>query len=271
MIIKRFFFVGILLWTVCGQLCAATPENNGFADYCFTKGDFRTAELEYQRLAFYHADSQAVCFWLYRIGICKQHLGDKTSAIKYFGLVPRNSLLIDSARLQAADCALQINKPSLALDLCDSASSPQIQLTRAYADILLKQYAQARTALLIMDSSSAYAQRGRALSQISDSLEHFRGKHYLPAALLSVIPGAGHLYTGRYGDALVSAAVVASFGAVAAYYAYFNAPVRAAAFGTITGLFYAGSIYGAVISVKIYNRNATAALQEHAGRIYRQP
>ena len=82
-------------------------------------------------------------------------------------------------------------------------------------------------------------------------------KNPTTAGVLSIIPGAGYVYTERYRDAFIAFLINAAF-AVAAYESFDN---DLNALGTIIGVvgigFYAGNIYGATTSAHKYNRRQT--------------
>jgi hypothetical protein len=137
----------------------------------------------------------------------------------------------------------------------------------AYLDFSVRQYAAALDTLKTVPIGSADAFKARALEKAVAEASTFRKKQYAPALCLSLIPGLGHLYTGRRGDAAMSAITITTGAGIAGYYAYHQSRMRAYAAGAATGLFYAGSIYGAAVSVKIYNRSARNRIRETAERI----
>ena len=72
-------------------------------------------------------------------------------------------------------------------------------------------------------------------------------------AMLSLFPGGGHFYTGRYGDGLYSLLVVSAAGLLSYYYYDRGEDIK---FGFSLGaaiLLYAGNIYGGINSVRNYN------------------
>ncbi len=78
-------------------------------------------------------------------------------------------------------------------------------------------------------------------------------KQPLIGAMLSLFPGGGHFYTGRYGDGLYSLLVVSAAGLLSYYYYDRDEDIK---FGFSLGaaiLLYAGNIYGGINSVRNYN------------------
>ena len=82
---------------------------------------------------------------------------------------------------------------------------------------------------------------------------------FLAGTLSTIVPGAGRLYTGRFGDALTTLFTVGITG-WQAYDGFRRDGISSAkgwTLGTLCGIFYVGNIYGSVISARVYNRHIT--------------
>jgi TM2 domain-containing membrane protein YozV len=80
-----------------------------------------------------------------------------------------------------------------------------------------------------------------------------RYKKPILGALLSLFPGGGHFYTGRYGDGLYSFLLVSTASLLAFYYYDRDEDIK---FGFSLGaaiILYGGNIYGGINSVRNYN------------------
>lgn len=119
--------------------------------------------------------------------------------------------------------------------------------------------------------SVSEAQRMRLrIPALSDSLA---GSDSIPrrdpttAGVLSVIPGAGQLYCGRYQDAL--AALLINTGLIWASWEAFDndQPALGSVLAFVEFGFYAGNIYSAVSSAHKFNRDRAAEFRD---RLYRQ-
>ena len=76
----------------------------------------------------------------------------------------------------------------------------------------------------------------------------------LAGVLSAVLPGAGRLYTGNYGDAFSSLLLTGIFGYLA-YENFSDGYIRSGViFSAITAFFYGGNVYGSVVSAKIFNQ-----------------
>lgn len=76
---------------------------------------------------------------------------------------------------------------------------------------------------------------------------------YIGSLLSIIVPGAGRMYSGRLGDGIFSLVTIISTGYSAYYYYKKDNYLVAGILGGVTGIFYAGEIFGSFVSVKIYN------------------
>ncbi len=76
---------------------------------------------------------------------------------------------------------------------------------------------------------------------------------YLGSILSMIIPGSGRIYAGRLGDGIFSLVTIISTGYSAYYYYKKDYYLVAGILAGVTGVFYAGEIFGSFVSVKIYN------------------
>jgi TM2 domain-containing membrane protein YozV len=124
--------------------------------------------------------------------------------------------------------------------------------------------------LRITDNSHLYSIANNLSGFASKADNEITGKNVAVAALLSsIIPGAGRLYTGRTGDAFFSFFTVAVPGIIS--YLYWQDD-RKRAFSIavgITAVFYAGDIYGSIVSAQKYNKLGKARyLQRIENRLH---
>ncbi len=78
----------------------------------------------------------------------------------------------------------------------------------------------------------------------------------LAGILSTILPGAGRLYTGDYGEAVASMVLTGIFGYLAVSNFADGYPRSGIIFSSIALFFNAGNIYGSVLSAKTYNREA---------------
>lgn len=250
--VTRYFIVFLLC-----IIAAVAGKNNGeFADYLFEKGEYKWAFLEYERLLYSETDSAYLPIWYYRCGKSLMHSGRFHEAAERFAAIKRTDPFSDSSRVLAALCSISYGDYAAARTRLDSVNLDISEIAGAYLDMHANDYVAAHARLRKVSDTSPDAFRARALNQAITRMEQFRPKKYAPALLLSLLPGAGHLYSHNKGDAFMSFAVITTGVLITGYYHHFSSERRAIAAGTVTGLFYLGSIYGAALSVKIYNKKS---------------
>jgi hypothetical protein len=71
--------------------------------------------------------------------------------------------------------------------------------------------------------------------------------------LLSLFPGGGHFYAGRFGDGLYSFIVVGTAALLTYYYHNQDEDIKFGIALGVTILLYGGNIYGGVNAVRNYN------------------
>jgi TM2 domain-containing membrane protein YozV len=94
-----------------------------------------------------------------------------------------------------------------------------------------------------------------------DSITYYRRELFntdkkspVTAALLSaILPGAGKIYTGNYGDGVMAFVSTGLFAYLSVYNIQHHHTAKAYIFTTLGGLYYAANIYGAAASAQIYN------------------
>jgi TolA-binding protein len=98
------------------------------------------------------------------------------------------------------------------------------------------------------------------LPEVLSEIEHIQNlppKSPQTAGILAILPGAGHVYTERYQDALVSFLVNSALFA-AAYASFDSGNDIVGGLFTLVGIgFYSGNIYSAVSSAHKFNRRQT--------------
>ena len=248
-----------------------SPENVlKFADFLYAQGDYLRAAGEYQRYLFHQPQESAQI--RYKIAVCYRFGGKTEQAIQGF-----ESLLRTDPKSEFASRAYyQIGATYFLQDQFERSvqflgeALPHITDARQHAEaaqliglsyLRQKRWSKASEVFKALQTSDIipirekaevyhiYAERGADLPTRSPLL----------AGTLSIIPGAGRLYTGRFADALTTLFTVGLTG-WQAYDGFRRDGVSSAkgwTLGTLCGIFYVGNIYGSVISARVYNRHIT--------------
>jgi putative component of membrane protein insertase Oxa1/YidC/SpoIIIJ protein YidD len=226
-----------------------------FADRLYSSGDYRAAATEYLRVRFTSTD---------------------TATRRLAGLMAAESFLAGGTPVQARHAFSDVSEPAIAT-LADYGVARTWFAQAAYDSVVAKGSRLASTELapkaailvgwaLLRAHHFTAASAAFARAQVPEASElaalGYRSlprRNRLVGSLLSaVLPGAGQLYSGRPGDALYSFLAVAGPGLVTCWYAADpgrrdRTHVKTAVFGLVTGVFYAGGVYGANIAARDFN------------------
>lgn len=276
--LRRFTLI-FLLSTTCLSVANAekprdyyTPENvRKFADFLYEQGDYLRAASEFQRYLFYQPVESDKIY--YQIGLCYRLGGKSEKAIRTFSTFLHtfpDSQLVNSARFQIGVAYFLTDQFQQSVNYLDAALPHITDLpSRAVTQELIglsclmqKRWLDAGKIFNGLQESEVAEVRERATLYHNYAMRgtQLPNRSPLLAGILStILPGAGRLYTGRVGDALTSLFTVGLTGWQA--YDGFRrdgfSSAKGWGFGALSGIFYAGNIYGSVISARVYNRHAS--------------
>jgi TolA-binding protein len=241
-----------------------SPEQQyDFAKHLYQNGQFHKAAEEYQRFAFFFSQDPRKREALYLAADAFYKSGEYETALRILNDLGK-TMPIDAVGTKsyflAAECFLNMAAPSQALvqlnNLITISDETRVR-DRAYFRmgwIYIEQmdWAAARRSFSHISPTSdlPVANINNALAQ-SDTIPR---KSPALAGTLSIVPGAGQLYCGRYQDAL--AAFLVNVGLIWAAVDAFNQEQYALG-GLLSFVgtgFYTGNIYSAVSSTHKYNQ-----------------
>ena len=275
--LRRFTFI-ILLGTV--QLCVVSaeersdyysPENvSKFADFLYEQGDYLRAASEYQRYLFFQPrESHRIH---HKIGLCYRLGGKPELAIRTFQTFIHtfpDSQLTNSAHYHIGVSYFLMEQFRQSVNYLDAALPHIADLRlRAVSQELIglsylmqKRWLEAGNIFDGLKESDAAEVRENAIQYHNYALHGTQlpsRSPFLAGILSTIVPGAGRLYTGRIGDALTSLLTVGLTGwqAYDGFRRHGFSSAKGWTFGALSGIFYAGNVYGSVISARVYNRHA---------------
>jgi tetratricopeptide (TPR) repeat protein len=243
-----------------------------FADSYFEDGNYPRAIAEYERfLHFFPKDDRGDAV-RYQIGTAFFEAGRYRDAIDRFSrlaeaggppaeLAPddlsfRSFLMIAESyvRLDARDTAVSILTRLLAAT--DSPGiADEIHYRIAWIQLRGHNWRGAKAELSRMERHSPAAYPVTAITSALEEVNRIPQKSPAVAGLLSVMPGAGYLYCGRYQDALTS--FLFNGALILSGVEAFDSGNEA--LGGLIGFvgvgFYSGSIYGSISAAHKYNRS----------------
>ena len=249
-----------------------------YAEQLYAEGQFRRAAEEYDRYAFFFPESPLRRTTLLKAGQAFLQAGDPSTALKRFNdltqLAHPDPVAAD-AHFLASECHLRMGNPNLAVmelqnlitRTDDSALRDNAYLRIGWIFIDQMDWSGARYALQRISPEGRARHKIEVLETELARTDEIPRKNPTLAGTLSILPGAGQLYCGRYEDAL--AALVVNGGLFLAAYESFDNDLDAlGALLTIAGLgFYTANIYGAVTDAHKYNQ---ARQQDFVSRIKQQ-
>lgn len=282
MILKRVFTSLLILcihaallwpqsWPQASPVLGENAPEFGFIGYLFSRGEYRAASLELHRYLYYLPGHPSSFYARYVLALCRANLGETGRAEAELRTLARDlergggfSKLRSEVLVQTMNMQLRgerFDDLLLLYEALEIQARPLAQRLAVYADALV-------LAALISDGrweqARARLRKSRALEgRICASLEQelnlllaSEKKSPLLAGLLSVMPGLGHLYTGRSADGFRSLAVNAAFAGLAGMAFLQGAVLPALLLGTAEIFLYVSNIYGGI----------NAALQVNAAR-----
>ncbi|MBW2108993.1 MAG: tetratricopeptide repeat protein [Deltaproteobacteria bacterium] len=258
------------IFAPCSSVAQTTVVLNAdtqfqFAETYFNKGDFYRAVGEYERFIHFFPQDPRVPTAMYQIGQAYFKGKRFAQAIEAFTVVtdryPGTHHAL-KARLMISECYIVRKDFPAALFVLDRVLSDardpdlrdQIFYRKGWIYLETDEWEKAKETFAKISSKNRDTYR---LKQLSDDLNKkamVRSKKPGLAGALAVLPGAGHLYCGRYQDAAI-AFLLNGVMIAAAVEAFDNGNEALGALVTLFEIgFYAGNIYSAVNCAHKHNR-----------------
>ncbi|MDL1963106.1 MAG: tetratricopeptide repeat protein [Deltaproteobacteria bacterium] len=245
-----------------------------FAEHYFRTGEYFRAIGEYKRFIHFFPDDHRQEFAMYKIGLSYFNGKKFQEAIDSF-----NALLTKfpattfrtKVRSRISECFIKLKDYLKAIeclnDMADTSENidiaDQAYYRRGWVYLEMSQWEEAENSFRLISKKNRDKYRMASLSQEMSKKKDLKTKSPMTAGILSIIPGAGHLYCGRYKDATV--VFILNTAMIYAAYEAFDNNLDALG-GIITFFeigFYSGNIYSAVNCAHKYNRNANNHLFEY--------
>ena len=260
------------------------PENiRRFADALYRQGDYLRAAGEYQRYLFYKPqDADQILLRIaesYRLG------GRIDRTIQFLQTVlqeyPRSGVT-DVARYEIGYSYFLTGQYGRSLRFLQEAQSAipegetrwKAQQLMGLNYLMQKRWDEASRAFYQLGSQELppdFRQRIETYRQYAETGKRLPTKNPVLAGFLStIVPGAGKIYAKRARDAVFSMMILGIIGwqAYDGFQRDGTTSVKGWVFGTLTGVFYLGNIYGSVVAAQIHNRQVeTELLEEVAAQL----
>jgi len=246
------------------KIALSSEKQLEFAKYYFDKDQYYRAISEYERFLFFFKNSSYVEFAHYQIGMCYYKSDHLDEAINKFQQIIQSDQINDiriKAFFMNSKCHEQKKQwdiaASILFDLISLCNDIDIK-DKAFYRIgwIYVQKNEIKEAKKIFNKISRNNTNKYKIDLITKKINDFKlvkKKSPLVAQILSIIPGAGHLYCNRYRDALLSFIVNTSI-IYAAYESFDNGNNGLGSIIAFFGSgFYFGNIYSGTSSAYKYN------------------
>jgi tetratricopeptide (TPR) repeat protein len=237
-----------------------------YAGQLFENGRFRQSAEEFERFAFFFPEHPRQRQAVFEAGRAYLLARDGASALQNFNALIQYGLTDEvavDAYFMMAETHMRLGNPGQAIlqlnNLMALSDDPGIvdraRLRIGWIYIEQLDWGRSRGAWEQMTPEGRRTYGIDALETALDQTDQLPRKRPVLAGALSVVPGAGQLYIGRYQDAL--AALIVNGGlAWAAYDSFDNDLNGLGGLLTMVGLgFYTANIYGAVSGAHKFNRD----------------
>jgi tetratricopeptide (TPR) repeat protein len=267
-----FFF--LFPWVIIGvsnvsadpfNVKTGSDQQYEYAEYLFNHKEYSSASEAYIRFVYFYPDDERVMTAEYKIGLSYFHTKNFEKALDYFIKIQEKSVSSDIG----FKSGLMISSIYTRLSDTRSAADSLHYLLSVTKDINRRDKIYYHLGWLFMETGDVVQarkffgditkpnQRVFEIESLNDQLDNFKNipqKEPLIAGLLSVFPGGGYLYCGRYRDALVAFVINSAL----IYGAYESFDENFYALGGIISAvelgFYAGNMYGGISSAHKYNK-----------------
>lgn len=226
-------------------------EQLSFANSLFEEGDYWRAITEYKRYIFLEENQEKKLFAKKMILSSYKKAHRYEDALNYLDTFDKPIF----KTMERGKLHLLKNDTKNAITYFNQIDSDTARILKGWA--YMKEYdwkTSSKPLLKVKNDSNLYPIANELYNFASKADSEITQKNIAVAALLSsAIPGAGRLYTGRTGDAFFSFLTVA-FPGVISYLYWQDDRKRAFSIAVgITAVFYAGDIYGSIVSAQKYN------------------
>jgi tetratricopeptide (TPR) repeat protein len=245
-----------------------------FAEASFSDADYPLAIEEYKRFIHFFPSDDRVELAMVNIG--RSYFEDKRfkAAIEAFervidrygdtALSIKAYFLISESRERLLEFGPAITTLQNLITLADNVNvQDEAYYRTGWIYIETGAWEKARLSFNKISKQNRNKYMLKRLSAELDEAVSIQKKEPVLAGILSIIPGTGYLYCGRYRDALI--AFLLNGGLIYAAYESFDEELYALG-GIISFVelgFYTGNIYGAVNSAHKYNRSKTRQFIEN--------
>ena len=262
------------------QIITLTPQTQfEFADSLYKNKDYPAAKVEFQKFLFFFSQDDCADQARFKIGLCMYYQKDYGNALNEFAGVLEQygptEIGIESG-IFLSRCYMALNDVDSAVNTLDAL----IRRTdaQAYHQKIYYQLAWIYVETGDFQNASLYFEKinlsGSSEYHIESIVQEIEGFHTIPSkspllsGALSIVPGGGYAYCGRYKDAWISL-LINSVCAAAAYESFDkDLNVLGGIIAAVGIGFYGGNIYGGVSSAHKFNKTKKTEFIHHLKNLF---
>lgn len=252
----------------------AADKQLSFADALFEEGDYYRAITEYKRFNFFFSDHRLIAKSTYRIGesyyMAKRWQNAIESFTSFTAKYRESSMFTDALYLKGmSEKQLKRYDNALAtfqeiITLKSESYTDKALYQSAIVLMEMGEWEKASKTLLLIPKESPLSISSNIISSGLEHIDEIPQKSPTVAGTLAaILPGAGHLYTERPGDAIVSFLLNGAF-ILAAVELFHHENYIAGGIVTFFEIgWYSGNIYSAISSAHKYNKKTRDDFIDH--------
>ena len=251
-----------------------------FAMNYFRSGDHHRAVSEFDRFVHFFPDDDRVESAMLFAAQAVHREGRPADALKrYRRIVERypESRSAVRAGFESATCLMDLNEPeeakSLLLKMAETASSSEIRDEALYRTAWIDlSHARFSEAARLAEQIGPIGKERYRITDLQERLEQAADiprKDPALAGFLSILPGGGYAYCGRYRDAAVAFFLNVAFVAATVEAFRDGNDALGCLVGFVGSGFYLGNIYGGINAAEKTNRNALRVFIERTASDFR--
>jgi len=252
-----------------------------FADQLLREGEYFRAITEFRRFRFDYPNDPRQAMALFRIGQAYYRGEQYQEALQAFRGVTQtypDSPYGQQARLWQGESLIQQTQYSAAEQLytayierhSSTSAIPYARYQKGWTFLYRRQWQAATTELQQIPTSSPLYPVARQLAlEAKEERQRPKKLPFVAGALSTVLPGAGQLYNGRLGDAVLTFLLNGLFIAGTIEAMQHDQLAIAGVLGFFEAGWYSGNVYSAVNGAHKHNRHADEVLLQNLERRFR--
>ena len=237
-----------------------------FAEHYFSTEEYFRAIGEYKRFIYFFHNDHRRELAMYKIGLSyfngKKFQGAIDAFNELLAKFPATNFRTE-AIFRISECFIKLKDYLKAIEILNDITftaentdiADQAYYRHGWIYLEMSRWEEAENSFRLISKKNSDKYRLANLSHEMSTKKDLKTKRPTAAGILAIIPGAGHLYCGRYKDATI--AFIFNTAMIYAAYEAFDNNLDALG-GIITFFelgFYSGNIYSAVNCAHRYNRN----------------